>query len=184
MAKGKIVVISGPSGCGKGTVIQELLKLDTRMKLSVSLTTRAPRPGEVHGREYFFTDKEDFENRIKTGDLLEYTNYNGNYYGTPSKEMYEMQALGYTILLDIEIEGAANVRRAAPENLITIFLAPPSFEELERRLVGRGTESAEVIAKRLSRAKEELKEQEKYDYVVVNDDLEKTVREVYRLIQQ
>lgn len=184
MAKGKIVVISGPSGCGKGTVIQELLKCDNRLKLSVSMTTRAPRPGEVHGREYYFTDEKEFKNRIQTGDLLEYTNYNGNYYGTPSKEMYEMQEKGYTILLDIEIEGAANVRKAAPENLLTIFLAPPSFEELERRLVGRGTESAEVIAKRLARAKEELKEQDKYDYVVVNDDLDNTVKEIYRLIKQ
>ena len=184
MKKGKIVVISGPSGCGKGTVIQELLKRDEHLKLSVSMTTRAPRPGEENGREYYFVTQEEFQNRIQTGDLLEYTNYSGNFYGTPSKEMYEMQQKGYTILLDIEIEGAENVRKAAPDNLVTIFLAPPSFEELQRRLVGRGTEEADVIAKRLARAKEELKEQDKYDYVVINDDLEQAVKHIYQLIKQ
>lgn len=184
MNKGKIIVISGPSGCGKGTVIAKLLDMDSSFRLSVSMTTRAPRPGEKNGREYYFVSKETFESRIQSGDLLEYTNYNGNYYGTPKKEMYDAQQKGINILLDIEVEGADNVRLAAPENLITIFLAPPSFEELRRRLTERGTEPPEVIERRLQRAKEELGEKEKYDYIVINDDLEQTVQAVYEIITQ
>ena len=184
MKKGKIVVISGPSGCGKGTVIARLLEMDASFKLSVSMTTRAPRPGEVNGREYYFVSKDEFEKRIDIGDLLEYTNYNGNYYGTPKKEMYAMQDAGITVLLDIEVEGADNVRKAAPENLMTIFLAPPSLDELRKRLTGRGTETADVIEKRLTRANEELKEQHKYNHIVINDDLEETIQTVYQLIKE
>ena len=184
MKKGKIVVISGPSGCGKGTVIDALLKMDDSLKLSVSMTTRAPRPGEQNGREYYFVTPEEFQKRIDTGDLLEYTNYNGNFYGTPQKEMYAMQDQGITVILDIEVEGAENVRKAAPQNLLTIFLAPPSVEELRKRLVGRGTETPEVIEKRLARALEEMKEQEKYDYIVMNDDLDETIQNVYQIIKK
>ena len=183
MKKGKIIVISGPSGCGKGTVIAQLLKMDASFRLSVSMTTRAPRPGEENGREYFFVDKEEFERRIEIGDLLGYTNYNGNYYGTPKKEMYAMQEAGITVLLDIEVEGADNVRKAHPDNLMTIFLAPPSLEELRSRLIGRGTETADVIEKRLARACEEMREQNKYDHIVINDDLDETVKKVYQLIK-
>ena len=182
MNKGKIIVISGPSGCGKGTVIKELLNRDNSLKLSVSMTTRKPRPGEANGREYYFISKSEFERRIAIGDLLEYTEYNGNYYGTPKSEMYDFQNKGFNIILDIEIEGARNVKNAKPDNLVTIFLAPPSFEVLEKRLRGRGTESDEVITRRLERAKTEMLEQDKYDFTVINDELEKAVDDVYYII--
>lgn len=181
--KGKIVVISGPSGCGKGTVIAKLLDRDSSLKLSVSMTTREPRPNEASGREYYFVSREEFEKRIAAGDLLEYTVYNENYYGTPKTELSKAQEQGTDILLDIEIEGAENVRKSAPDNLITIFLAPPSFEELRRRLTLRGTEDPEVIERRLARAEKELAEKDKYDYVVINDDLESTVDELYYIIK-
>ncbi|MBE6818270.1 MAG: guanylate kinase [Ruminococcaceae bacterium] len=180
--KGKIVVISGPSGCGKGTVIAKLLDRDSNLKLSVSMTTREPRAYECHGREYYFVSREEFEKRIAAGDLLEYTVYNGNYYGTPKTELALAQEQGTDILLDIEVEGAANVRKAGLENLMTIFLAPPSFEELRKRLTLRGTEDSEVIERRMERAKKEILEKDKYDYIVINDDLETTVDEVYFII--
>ena len=184
MNKGKIVVISGPSGCGKGTIIQELLKKDSALKLSVSMTTRAPRPGEENGVQYYFVSKEEFQKRIEKGDLVEYTCYNNNFYGTPISEMYASQEQGFTVLLDIEVEGAENVRKAAPDNLVTIFLAPPSFEELRKRLIERGTETLDVIEKRLERAKFEMTQQHLYDYVVINDDLATAVEEVYQIIKQ
>ena len=183
MDKGNIIVISGPSGCGKGTVIGELLKKDSSFQLSVSMTTRLPRPGEVDGRDYYFVSKEVFEQRIADGDLLEYTNYNGNFYGTPKKELSTRQAAGINIILDIEVEGADNIRKANLENVVTIFLAPPSFEELRRRLIGRGTEPIEVIENRLARAKIELAEQNQYDYVIINDVLEKAVDDIYKLVK-
>ena len=181
--KGKIVVISGPSGCGKGTVIAKLLDRESNLKLSVSMTTREPRPNECHGREYYFVTKQEFEKRIASGDLLEYTEYNGNYYGTPKTELEKAREQGNDILLDIEIEGAENVRRAGLDNLVTIFLAPPSFEELRKRLILRGTESPEVIERRLARAEKELAEKSEYEYVVINDDLETAVDEVYYIIK-
>ncbi len=184
MKQGKIIVISGPSGCGKGTVIGELLKLDKNFKLSVSMTTRAPRPYERDGIEYYFVSKEEFERKIKAGDLLEYTCYNSNYYGTPKSELEKAQAEGTDILLDIEVEGAENARRAGLNNLITIFLIPPDFEELKKRLELRGTEDATTIKNRLIRAEEELKEKDKYDYIVVNDCLEDAVKDIYEIIKK
>ena len=184
MQKGKIVVISGPSGVGKGTIIRELLKRDASFKLSVSMTTRKPRPGEAHAVDYYYVSEEEFLSRLQQEQLLEYTVYNGNYYGTPKKEIADFQARGITILLDIEIEGAENVRKAKPDGLMTIFIAPPSFEELKKRLIGRGTESEDVIERRLERAKLELAEQDKYDYIVVNNCLQTAVDEVYHLIKK
>ena len=184
MKQGKVIVISGPSGCGKGTIINELLKLDSNFKLSVSMTTRQPRPYETNGVEYFFVTKEEFERRIEAGDLLEYTCYNSNYYGTPKSEIEKAQASGTDILLDIEVEGAENARHAGLDNLITIFIVPPSFEELKKRLICRGTEDAETISKRLLRAEEELIQQHKYDYIVVNDCLDDAVKNIYEIIKK
>lgn len=183
MSKGKLIVISGPSGSGKGSVIRELLKKDKNLVLSVSMTTRAPRPGETDGVEYCFVSKEEFEKEIRDGNLIEYTVYSQNYYGTPKNRINELQNGGYDVLLDIEVEGAGNVKKAMMENLTTVFLAPPSVEELRRRLEGRGTEKPEVIDMRMERALEELKFKDKYDYIVVNDRLDKAVEEIYSIIK-
>ncbi len=183
MKKGKLVIISGPSGCGKGTIISNLLEMDDNLKLSVSMTTRKPRPGEIHGVHYYFVNKDVFRKGILNGDFLEYTEYGGNFYGTPKKEIAEIQNTGTDILLDIEVMGTQNVRKTHPDNLITIFLMPPSFGELEKRLSGRGTETKQTIAERLVRAKEELRYKDDYDYIIVNDDLKRTVNEIYQIIK-
>ena len=184
MNKGKLIVISGPSGCGKGTVINKLLGLDDNLRLSVSMTTREPRPGEIDGFHYYFVDNNKFKSGIDDNDFLEYAEYNGNYYGTPKSKIIEMQNNGINVILDIEVQGAEQVRNAELDNLTTIFLMPPSFEELRDRLNGRGTESEEVINNRLNRAKEEMAFKDKYDYIVVNDDLEKAVDDIYKIIKK
>ncbi len=183
MKKGKLVIISGPSGCGKGTIISNLLRMDDNFKLSVSMTTRKPRPGEINGVHYYFVGKDDFRQGILNGDFLEYTEYGGNFYGTPKKEIAEIQDTGADVLLDIEVVGTENVRKTNPDNLITIFLMPPSFGELEKRLSGRGTETRKNITERLERAKEELHYKDDYDYIVVNDDLKRAVNEIYQIIK-
>ena len=149
--------------------------------LSISMTTRTPRPGEQEGVEYFFTDREHFEETIERNGLVEYAQYCGNYYGTPRAYVEEQLAAGRNVILEIEIQGALKVRKEYPECLL-IFVTPPSAEELERRLVGRGTESREVIQKRLSRAVEESEGVEAYDYIVVNDRLEECVEEIHCLV--
>ena len=182
MAKGKIVVISGPSGCGKGTVIQELLKLDTRMKLSVSLTTRAPRPGEVHGREYFFVNFERFREMVENDELLEHAEYVANRYGTPRSYVEKRLDEGMNVLLDIEVQGARQVRKKMPEAIL-IFIAPPSLVELERRLRGRGTDTERAIEGRLIRARQEYQEADFYDYLIVNDDVDKAAAKLNAIIE-
>lgn len=179
--KGILIVISGFSGAGKGTLVRELLKKYDEYVLSISMTTRTPRPGEQEGVEYFFTDREHFEETIERNGLVEYAQYCGNYYGTPRAYVEEQLAAGRNVILEIEIQGALKVRKEYPECLL-IFVTPPSAEELERRLVGRGTESREVIQKRLSRAVEESEGVEAYDYIVVNDRLEECVEEMHGLI--
>jgi len=165
---GLMIVISGPAGSGKGTVNAHLLKTG-EFVYSVSATTRAPRPGEVDGVNYHFITREEFERRIKTGDMLEYTEYCGNYYGTPRKEAEEVLASGKNLILEIEVEGARNVKKRFPEAVL-IMLLPPSFRIQEQRLRTRGTETEEKILERLERTREEIKESDFYDYVVYNYD--------------
>ncbi|MBO5883830.1 MAG: guanylate kinase [Clostridia bacterium] len=166
--KGLMLVISGPAGSGKGTVNNHLLETGDFV-YSVSATTRPPRPGEINGKNYHFITREEFEKRIKSGDMLEYTEYCTNLYGTPKKEAEEVLASGKNLILEIEVEGAANVKAKYPDAVL-ILLLPPSFEIQEQRLRNRGTETEEKILLRLARTKEELKSSDIYDYVVYNHD--------------
>jgi guanylate kinase len=166
--KGMMIVLSGPAGSGKGTVLSHLLK-DDKYRCSVSATTRAPRPGEVNGKNYHFLTREAFVARLARDEMLEYTEYCGNYYGTPQKEAEEMLAAGYNLILEIEVEGAANVKRKYPD-AVTIMLLPPSGAVLEARLRGRGTETEEVIQERMAQARKEVAQIGQYDYVVYNYD--------------
>lgn len=180
--KGILIVISGFSGAGKGTLVRELLRRHGQdYVLSVSMTTRAPRPGERDGVEYFFTDRAHFEETIGRDGLVEYASYCGNYYGTPRAYVEEKLAEGKNVILEIEIQGALKIKEKFPESLL-IFVTPPNAEELKRRLEGRGTESQEVIASRLARAAEESEGVELYDYLVVNDKLEESAEEVHHLV--
>lgn len=179
--KGILIVISGFSGAGKGTLMKKLLQTYDNYALSISMTTRKPREGERDGVEYFFTDKEQFEQRISEDGFIEYACYCDNYYGTPRAYVEEQLNAGKDVILEIEIQGALQVKEKFPESLL-LFVTPPSAKELERRLVGRGTESEEVIKKRLSRASEESEGIEAYDYIVVNDNLEVCVEELHSLV--
>lgn len=174
----KLFVISGCSGVGKGTVLKEFMKRNSdNFVLSVSCTTRKPRPGEVDGVNYFFLTKEEFEDCINKDKFLEYAQFAGNYYGTKQKYIYQRFAEGMNIILEIETQGALQVKKKMPEAVL-IFIAPPSFEELEHRLRGRNTEDEETIKKRLDFVKIELERSKQYDYVVVNDDLERAISEI------
>ena len=163
---GKLVVVSGPSGSGKGTVIKELFNLN-EYKYSVSATARPPRPDEKNGLDYYFISKDEFLNKISNGEMLEYVEYPGNYYGTLKEPVEEMLKKEYNVILEIEVEGALNIKEKYPETVM-IFLTPPTYSELEKRLRGRKTEAEETIRKRLDRAKKEINEIYKYDYLVIN----------------
>lgn len=180
--RGILMVLSGFSGAGKGTLVKALLKKYNDYALSISMTTRAPREGERDGVEYFFSTREKFEETIVNNGLIEYALYCGNYYGTPRAYVEEQMAAGKNVILEIEIQGALKIKEKFPESLL-IFVTPPSADELKRRLEGRGTESADVIALRLARATEESEGIEAYDYIVVNDDLDICVDEVHRLVE-
>lgn len=176
-------MVSGFSGAGKGTIMKELLaKYGQNYALSISATTRAPRPGEKDGVEYFFKSREEFEKMIAAGELIEYAQYVGNYYGTPKAYVGKQLEAGRDVILEIEIQGALKVREQFPDALL-LFVTPPSADELKRRLIGRGTESMEVIENRLARALEEADGLEEYDYLVVNDVLEECVEEVHEIIR-
>lgn len=169
--RGLLIVLSGPSGVGKGTVRKELFSQpDTNYEYSISMTTRKPREGEVDGVDYFFKEKEEFEVLIEQGKLLEYAQYVGNYYGTPIDYVNQTLDAGRDVFLEIEVQGATQIREKAPDGLF-IFLAPPSLSELQNRLVGRGTETEEVIANRIEAANKELEMMNLYDYVVENDEV-------------
>lgn len=181
MAKGLLIVYTGASGVGKGTVMKELLKSNENLKLSVSATTRAPRPGETNGVEYHFVTKEQFENMIENNELLEHAVYCDNMYGTPKFAVLELLEKGYDVMLEIEVKGYQQVKNLYPE-CVTIFVLPPSVEELERRLTGRGTEAPEVIAQRLNQAKTEMTFASEFDYQVINDDVDRTKNEILDII--
>ena len=181
MNKGMLIVVSGPSGCGKGTVLAEILKSD-RIFYSVSATTRSPRPGETDGVNYYFLTKEKFEKLIEEDGMLEYASYCGNYYGTPKKPVEDMLEQGKHVILEIEVQGAMKVMEKCPE-AVFVFILPPSLKELERRLNKRGTEAEDVIKKRLSEAVGEIKQAYKYNYAVINGELEKAVDDLKAIIR-
>lgn len=180
MKKGLLIVISGFSGVGKGTVVKELVK-KYGYSLSVSATTRAPRPGEVDGREYYFKSVADFRNLIDYNGFIEWAQYVENYYGTPRKFVEDEMAQGHDVILEIEVQGAMNIREQYPDSVL-IFVSAPSAESLRDRLAGRGTESEEVIDKRMNRAAEESEAMKEYDYIVVNNVLEDCVETVNSII--
>ena len=173
MKKGKFIIISGPSGVGKGTICDVLLK-ELNAWYSVSMTTRHIRDGEVDGVNYFFISKEEFEKRIKDGQLLEYNIYNNNYYGTPKDKVLEKLEQGINVFSEIDVNGARNIKKIFPDALL-IYIAPPSIEILRERLIGRGTEDMATIENRLKIAEDELKQVDFYDYVIVNDNLEEAI---------
>ena len=181
-SKGILLVISGFAGTGKGTLVHELLEKYNNYALSVSATTRAPRPGEIDGVHYFFKTKEEFEEMIRENRLIEYASYVENYYGTPKEYVRQQLENGKDVILEIEIQGALKIKEQFPDTLL-LFMVPPSASVLEERLRGRGTETDEVVRKRLHRAVEESEFIEQYDYLIVNDDLEICVKETHEIIQ-
>lgn len=178
--QGLLIVISGFSGSGKGTVIKELLKKD-KYKFSISATTRKPRPGEEHGREYFFLTREEFESMIEEDKLIEYAQYVGNYYGTPRDYVEQQRKAGCHVILDIEIQGACEIKKQYPDALL-LFITPPSAQCLKERLVGRGTEEADVIDSRMDRACEEAVCMKDYDYLVINDVVKTCAQKVDSIV--
>ncbi len=179
--KGTLYIFTGPSGTGKGTLISRLREEDKKVYYSVSATTRAPRPDEEDGVHYFFLAKEDFERRISENAFLEYAKYVDNYYGTLEAPVNEKLEEGFDVILEIEVQGALQVRGKRPD-AVMVFIAPPSFDELAARLRGRGTEDEAKVEKRLETAREELKAQDKFDYVVVNDVVERAVEELQSIL--
>lgn len=179
--KGVLIVLSGFSGAGKGTIMKEIVNRYPYF-LSISATTRKPREGEVDGIDYFYHTREEFEAMIKNDELIEWAEYVGNYYGTPRKAVEKQLAEGKDVLLEIEMQGGMLVKKQFPEALL-LFVTPPSFQELERRLSGRGTETEEEIAHRMQRATEEVAYMPLYDYLIINDELEQAVQDVHQIIQ-
>ena len=179
--KGLLLVVSGPSGAGKGTICKALLNKNDQIKLSVSATTRKPRNGEVHGVNYFFIEKEEFSKMIENGEFWEYAQIYDNFYGTPKAAIIECLEKGQDVILEIEMQGARQIKEVYPEGVF-IFVLPPSLEELKSRIVGRGTETQEEIEKRFSCAFEEINQIVNYDYFIVNEDIEKSVSDVEAII--
>lgn len=180
--KGILIVVSGFSGAGKGTLMKKLIQEYDNYALSISATTRAPRPGEEDGREYFFLNRSAFEEKIADNGLIEYACYCDNYYGTPRDYVEKQLEAGKDVILEIEIQGALKIKEQYPTALL-LFVMPPSAQELERRLVGRGTETLDVVKKRMNRAIEEAQGIENYDYIVVNDDLGECVKQLHEIIK-
>jgi len=179
--KGILFVLSGPSGVGKGTVRERLFEEESHLKYSVSMTTRPKRPGEVEGEDYFYRTKEEFESLIERGELLEHAQYVNNYYGTPKKYVLDTIEAGDDVFLEIEVQGALQVKENFPEGIF-IFLLPPNLEELKERIVKRGTESEELVLNRLKQAEKEINMMDAYDYVVVNDNVDEAVKKIQAII--
>ena len=179
--KGLLVVCSGPSGVGKGTVIKKLLEKDSKIKLSISATTRAKRGTEENGREYYFLSKEEFFERVNSDGMLEYAQYCDNYYGTPKKEVENWLNEGKNVLLEIEVDGALQVIKKN-EDALSVFIMPPSLDELRNRLVNRGTDAKEVIEKRLEKARLEIKTALEYDYIVINENIDECAENIKNII--
>jgi len=182
MSKGSLIVLSGPAGSGKDTILQACLKDRDDTFLSISATTRAMRPGETENVSYYFISKEEFEEKIARGEMLEYASYCDNYYGTPKDKVYEKLNAGKNVILEIEVQGAMKVKACCPE-AVMVFIMPPSLKELRNRLVGRGTEDEKTIEKRLARAVEEIKLASEYNYIVVNDVVEKAAADLGIIIR-
>ncbi len=180
--RGTLLILSGPSGAGKSTVIQAVMQRRENIYFSISCTTREPRPGEQHGVNYYYISNREFEQMIQEDAFLEYAGYVDHYYGTPRKAIEEHLSAGWDVILDIEVQGADIVRSKVPE-AVSCFLIPPSFQELERRLHGRESESEEVIQGRLARAKEEYRQIPEYDYLVINDVAEQAAEEICAILQ-
>ncbi len=179
--KGKLIVYTGASGVGKGTIMKQILQKDPTVRLSVSATTRQPRPEDVEGVTYYFVTKKEFEEMIAKNEFLEYAQYCKNYYGTPKKPVEKMLNEGINVMLEIEVQGGLQIMKKNPD-CTSIFIMPPSNEELERRLRGRGTEDEDTIVQRLETAKTEMEYANKYNFVVVNDDVEKAAEEIIKII--
>lgn len=179
--KGNLIVISGPSGSGKGTIIQNLLSKNSNLWLSISMTTRDIRPGDIPDETYYFITKKEFETRIKQNKFLEYAEYNGNYYGTPKDKIEDYLNKGIDVILEIEIQGALKVKELVPD-AIFIFILPPTLKELKNRLIGRNTESLDKVISRFKTAYQEINEVTKYNYVVVNDEIDKAVEKVNSIL--
>ncbi len=180
--KGILIILSGPSGSGKDTVLNALKKVDENVKVSISMTTRNPRPGDVDGVDYYFVTKDYFEKKIADNKMLEYAEYAGNYYGTPADPVDEMLSQGKAVFLEIEVQGAEKIRKRY-DSVISIFLLPPSMRVLEERLRGRGTEDEETIQHRLFIAREEIRRAPEYDYIVVNDTIDNAVESIETIIK-
>ena len=180
--EGLLVIVCGPSGVGKGTILSALMERNGNVRYSISATTRSPRQGEKDGVNYFFKTREEFEEMIKNDALVEWDEYCGNFYGTPKSYVEQTIKQGYDVILEITVEGALNVKKKYPD-CVTIFLLPPSFEELRRRIINRGTEDEEIISKRLAVAKWEIEQVDQYDYVVINDYVEKTADCLNHILQ-
>lgn len=181
MKKGLLVVVSSPSGGGKGTILKSLFARNENLRMSVSATTRAPRAGEEHGVHYYFIGKDEFKQNIERGAMLEYAEYCGNFYGTPKAPIQAWLDAGHDVVLEIEVQGGRQIKAAAPD-CVSLFILPPSLEVLEKRLRGRGTETDEVIVKRLEAAREEIRCVEDYDYAVINDTVEQAVLEIESIL--
>ena len=183
MNKGKVLILSGPSGVGKGTVVNKLLETADNVTLSISATTRKPRIGEIDGVHYFYISREDFEDKIKNNELLEYNLYNGNYYGTLKSYVESLQAEGKHVILEIDVNGGRQIKERTPD-AITVFMTAPSDEEIERRLRNRNTETEEAILKRLEIAKKERQQAADYDFFVCNDTIESAVNQLIDILNK